>query len=92
MVECEIGQSLMRAALNAGVPGIVAECGGCMTCGTCHVHFKPEIYDQLPPPSPDEVVMLDMLVDRDRTSRLSCQIRMTADLAGIAVRVSEQNG
>lgn len=82
----------MRAGLNAGVPGIVAECGGCMTCGTCHVHLEPAVYQALPPPSADECAMLDMLVGVDQTSRLSCQVRIVDALDGAVVEVSAYNG
>ena len=82
----------MRAGRDAGVPGIVAECGGCMTCGTCHVHVATDALTLLPKLSEDEQAMLDMLRDRDETSRLSCQVRMTAALSGITLRVSNSNG
>lgn len=91
-LQCETGRSLMRAAVNAGIPGIVAECGGCMTCGTCHVHLEAETFARLPRPSEDEQAMLDILIDCDATSRLSCQIRISEALAGATVRVSKNNG
>ena len=91
-VECPVGRSLMRAGRDGGVPGIVAECGGCMTCGTCHVHVAADALRLLPAPTEDERAMLDMFVDRDATSRLSCQLRMSEALSGITVRVSGSNG
>jgi 2Fe-2S ferredoxin len=92
LLQCENGRSLMRAAVHAGVPGVVAECGGCMTCGTCHVHLDAETFALLPEPSDDEEAMLDILIDRDPTSRLSCQVRISEALAGATVRVSKNNG
>jgi 2Fe-2S ferredoxin len=91
-IACELGTSLMRAALNAAVPGIIAECGGCMTCGTCHVHVETKFFEHLPPPSANEAAMLEMLIGRDSSSRLSCQIRVSAGLDGMTVKVSGHNG
>ncbi|WP_415855091.1 2Fe-2S iron-sulfur cluster-binding protein [Sinomonas sp. G460-2] len=68
--------SVMRAAVNAGVPGIVGECGGQAMCATCHVYVRPESFEGLPAPSEDEEEMLDCTAaPRDpRRSRLGCQI------------------
>lgn len=68
--------SVMRAAVTAGVPGIVGECGGQAMCATCHVLVRPEYLDGLPEISEDEGEMLDCTATpRDGTrSRLGCQI------------------
>ena len=84
------GQSLMRAATAAGVDGIAADCGGCMTCATCHVFVDPAWLGHLPAPSADEDAMLDMTaVPRQPNSRLSCQIAVTEDLDGLVVDLPE---
>jgi 2Fe-2S ferredoxin len=82
------GQSLMQAAVAAGVGGIVAECGGVLVCATCHVHVAPEWSDRLPPLSGDEDQMLDCTAaPRTGTSRLSCQITVGPELDGLSVEV-----
>ena len=71
-VEVEVGTSLMKAALAHEVPGIVGECGGSATCGTCHVYLERGA-DLFAAPSADEEDMLDTARDLDTDSRLSCQ-------------------
>lgn len=73
-VESRPGQSLMEAARSAGIDGIVAECGGSMVCGTCHVYLSEPVHAALPPASAMEADMLDWGVEVRPTSRLSCQV------------------
>ena len=82
------GQSLMRAATDAGIEAIKADCGGLMTCATCHVFVAPEWADRLPAPSSDEDAMLEMTAEPRRpTSRLSCQIDLDDALDGLTVEL-----
>ena len=82
------GTSLMQAAVSHGVAGIVGECGGSMSCATCHVVVDPAWAGRAGEPGPFETDMLDITeADRQPTSRLSCQIRMIAALDGIVLRV-----
>jgi ferredoxin, 2Fe-2S len=82
------GQSLMRAATDAGIDGIVADCGGTMTCATCHVFVDPAWIGRLPPPSADERAVLEMTATpAEPSSRLSCQITLDPALDGIVVRL-----
>lgn len=81
------GQSLMQAAKAGGVPGIEADCGGAMVCGTCHVIVAPDWFAQLPPACEMESMILEGVPEPHPQARLSCQIRMTASLAGIEVSV-----
>lgn len=84
------GTSLMEAATQRGVPGIIGECGGSMSCATCHVVVDPAWSDRAGGPSPFEEDMLDITeAGRQPSSRLSCQIRMTAALDGIVVSVPQ---
>jgi 2Fe-2S ferredoxin len=84
------GDSLMQAAVAAGVAEIAADCGGMLTCATCHVHVPPAWRDRLPPPSADEDSMLEMTASpRDDGSRLSCQLLITADLDGLEVSLPQ---
>lgn len=85
-VEAKTGQSLMKAALQNDVDGIAADCGGSMTCATCHVYVRERWAAQLPPPAPEELAFLDFVADeRKPNSRLSCQIELTPELDGIEV-------
>ncbi len=87
-LEVAEGTSLMQAATAHGVPGIIGECGGSMACATCHVVVDPAWVDMLPAPGSIENDMLDITdAERQPGSRLSCQIRMSAALDGIVVRV-----
>lgn len=87
-VEAAAGASLMEAAVAGGVPGIVGECGGSAACATCHCVLPAEVYDALPEPEEHEADMLDFAdAPRERTSRLGCQVRVTAAMEGIVVRV-----
>ena len=88
-VEAPPGTTVMEAAVDNSVEGIVAECGGACSCATCHVYVDPEWADKLPPPDAQEDGMLDCVIDRQPNSRLSCQIQLGDDLDGIIVRVPD---
>jgi ferredoxin, 2Fe-2S len=88
-VEVAPGTSLMQAATSHGVPGIEAECGGSLSCATCHVYVQPDWLDRLEPPNQAERQMLEFAEQPQVNSRLCCQIRFTAALEGIVVRVPE---
>lgn len=82
------GQNLMRAAVSAGLEGIAADCGGALSCATCHVIVDPSWAAHLPAPSVDEGSMLDMTAaPREPHSRLSCQIALDESLDGLTVRL-----
>lgn len=82
------GLSLMEVAKAHDVAGIFADCGGGCSCATCHVYVAPEWYARVGEPDSIEADMLDMAVDPQANSRLSCQIKLSADLDGIAVTVA----
>jgi 2Fe-2S ferredoxin len=89
-VEVAIGQSLMLAATANDLNGIVGDCGGVMSCATCHVIVDDAFTALLPPPVDTEHQMLDYTAaPREAGSRLSCQIVMTDALDGIAVRIAD---
>jgi ferredoxin, 2Fe-2S len=86
-VQVAVATSLMRAALANQVPGIVGECGGSATCGTCHVYLEHST-EPFAPPSDDEEDMLDWTAaPRAANSRLSCQLAPAQDGAELVVRV-----
>lgn len=82
------GDTLMQAAVAAGVAGVIGECGGGMACATCHVVVDPAWFAATGGPGAFEADMLDITdAPRETTSRLSCQLTMGAALDGIVLRV-----
>jgi ferredoxin, 2Fe-2S len=89
-VEGEVGSTVMETAIKNGVPGIEAECGGACACATCHVHVDEAWRAAVGEPSPMEMDMLDFGYDVRPNSRLSCQIKVAAELDGLVVRTPER--
>jgi 2Fe-2S ferredoxin len=90
-VELATGTTVKDGALENGVEGIVAECGGNAMCATCHVYVDESWLEKLPARSDVEDELLDSTAcERAETSRLSCQIRMTDDLDGLVVHLPEE--
>ena len=86
VIEGQAGDSVMQTAVRNGVSGIVGQCGGSLSCATCHVFLATEELDRYPPVSEDEDEMLDCAAtDREDNSRLSCQLKL-AD--GVDVHVT----
>ncbi|MBR0552683.1 2Fe-2S iron-sulfur cluster-binding protein [Stakelama marina] len=90
-VEAQTGLTVMENIRDNGFDELLALCGGCCSCATCHVHVDPEFAAKLPPMGEDENDLLDSSMDRDETSRLSCQIPYTAELDGLRVRIAEED-
>ena len=90
-VEAGPGLTVMEAIRDNGFDELLALCGGCCSCATCHVHVDPAFLDRLPALSEDEDDLLDSSDDRDAHSRLSCQIPFTDDLDGLKVRIAEED-
>jgi ferredoxin, 2Fe-2S len=86
-VEASPGRSVMHTAVDNMVPGIVAECGGCLSCGTCHGYIDPAWQERLKGPAEDEVGMLEFVKDPQPNSRLVCQIEVSAELDGLVIRL-----
>lgn len=86
--EVREGQNLMEAAVANNVPRVVGECGGSLSCATCHVYVAPDWAAKTGDVGEFEDAMLDVAEDERRdTSRLSCQIRMSPELDGITLIV-----
>lgn len=81
------GTSVMQTAVNAGVPGILADCGGSCSCATCHCYVDNAWAARLPAPESAEKDMLECTIDPMENSRLSCQIRVTTQCDGLVVRL-----
>ncbi len=80
----------MQAALEAGVNGIEADCGGILNCATCHVYVREPHVGHLAPPSGGERDMLEFTASaRRENSRLSCQISLTDSLDGMVIDIPE---
>lgn len=89
-VPAEVGLSVMEVIRDSGFDELLALCGGCCSCATCHVHVDTAFLDKLPPMSRDEDDLLDS-TDRTATSRLSCQIPFTAELDGLRVTIAPED-
>ncbi|WP_347058383.1 2Fe-2S iron-sulfur cluster-binding protein [Blastococcus sp. HT6-30] len=90
-VDATVGESVMAAAVKNGVPGIIAECGGNASCGTCHVWVRDEFLSAVGEPNDLEEDLLEMAVSERRDgSRLSCQVPVSPELDGLVVDVPSQ--
>lgn len=89
VVGFESGASLMQIAVDNAIPGIDADCGGECACGTCHVIIADEWFEKTGTPGNDEEQMLSMTPERARSSRLSCQVKLTEAMDGMTVRLPE---
>ena len=89
-VDAANGMSVMNAAIDNLVPGIDADCGGECSCATCHVIVDDKWMKVVGQPSDQEESMLDMNPERDKNSRLSCQIKVSDALDGLVVSTPER--
>ena len=87
-VTVDDGVSVMEAGRDANL-GIEGTCGGCLSCATCHVIVDDDWYDRTGAPGEDEDDMLDLAFGLEKTSRLGCQISMSAELDGLRVAIPE---
>lgn len=90
-IAADEGLSLMEAIRDAGIDELLALCGGCCSCATCHVKVEPEFAALLPPITEDESDLLDSSEHRDETSRLSCQIPISKRLEGMRVTIAPED-
>lgn len=86
-LDAEEGKSVMQAALDALVPGILADCGGACSCATCHCYVDDAWFARLPEAEGAERDMLECALEPRDNSRLSCQLRVTAQTDGLVVRL-----
>jgi 2Fe-2S ferredoxin len=87
----EVGLSVMEILRDAGVDELLALCGGCCSCATCHVHVDSAFADSIPAMSDDENDLLDSSDHRDQHSRLSCQITFTTELDGMRLTIAKED-
>lgn len=88
-VDIEEGKSLMQIAMDNGIPGVDADCGGECACGTCHVIVDQNWMNTVGHASEDEIQMLDLTPEKVDTSRLACQIEITQAMNGMVVNLPE---
>ncbi|SEQ13271.1 ferredoxin, 2Fe-2S [Solimonas aquatica] len=90
VIEAEDGKTVMQAAVDNLIPGIVGDCGGCCTCATCHAYVDERWQGKLKPPSEDEAMMLEGALEVKANSRLTCQIQIGPELDGLILRTPER--
>jgi len=90
-VKGDVGASVMEVIRDNGFDDLLALCGGCCSCATCHVHVDASFADRLPAMSEDENDLLDSSAHRDDRSRLSCQLIFTSDLDGLVVTIAQED-
>ncbi len=90
-IEAQSGLSVMEIIRDAGFDELLALCGGCCSCATCHIHIDPVFADKVPAMSEDENDLLDSSDHRDDRSRLSCQIPFSADMDGLRVIIAQED-
>ena len=90
-VQADNGLSLMEVIRDNGFDELLALCGGCCSCATCHVYVAPEFAGNLPAMSEDENDLLDSTDNRDERSRLSCQVPITDALEGVQVTIAPED-
>ena len=90
-VEAKVGWSVMENIRDNGFDELLALCGGCCSCATCHVHVDPNWIGKVGGPKADEDDLLDTSDHRTETSRLSCQILFSAELDGLRVQIAPED-
>jgi ferredoxin, 2Fe-2S len=91
-VEAEEGSTVMETAIRNAIPEITAECGGGCACATCHVYVAEKWAGLTGKASDQEEDMLDFAYKVQPSSRLSCQIKVTAELDGLVITTPDQQG
>ena len=89
-IEVANGLTVMEGAVQNGIPGIDADCGGSMACATCHVYVKEDWFSKLPEKEMGEDDMLDQAFEPKSNSRLSCQLTVSDELNGLIVHLPEK--
>ena len=90
LVEVQNGLTVMQAADDNNITGIVAECGGGMACSPCHVYVEDKWLEKLNKKTDEEEGVLDMAFEPKKNSRLSCQIEVSDEIDGLVVHIPEK--
>lgn len=87
-IEGEVGHSVMEIVRDANIDEMLAICGGCRSCATCHVYVHPDFVGKISPMEEDEDELLDSSDHRRENSRLSCQLVFSEALDGLTVTIA----
>jgi ferredoxin, 2Fe-2S len=87
----EPGLSVMEIIRDAGIDELLALCGGCCSCATCHVYVDDSFASLLPPISDDESDLLDSSDHRTAASRLSCQLHVSSEMDNLRVVIAPED-
>ena len=90
-IDAAEGLTLMEAIRDAGFDELMALCGGCCSCATCHIFVEQDNGAALPLMSDDEDDLLDSSDHRIAASRLSCQITLSPEMDGLSVRIAPED-
>jgi len=90
-VDADNGLTVMEVIRDNGFDELLALCGGCCSCATCHVHVDPDFAVKLPEMDEDENDLLESSDHRDEHSRLSCQIPFDDELDGLKVTIAQED-
>ena len=91
-INVQNGLTVMEGAIQNDIPGIDADCGGGMSCATCHVYVNEDWLDKLAVKEDGEEDMLDMAFEPKKNSRLSCQLIVSDTLDGLVVKIPSKQG
>ena len=92
IIDVQNGLTVMEGAIQNDIPGMDADCGGGMSCATCHVYVDEEWLDKLSVKEDGEEDMLDMAFEQKKNSRLSCQLIVSDTLDGLVVNIPSKQG
>ena len=92
VIEVPDGLSVMEGAIQNNIPGIDADCGGSCACATCHVYVEEKWLSKLLKKEEAEIDMLDLALEPNKFSRLSCQVTVSDELDGLVVKMPSKQG
>lgn len=90
-IDADSGLTVMEVIRDNGFDELLALCGGCCSCATCHVHVDPDFAAKLPEMDEDENDLLESSDHRNETSRLSCQLSLDDELDGLKVTIAQED-
>ncbi len=90
-IEAKAGVSVMEAIRDNGFDELLALCGGCCSCATCHVYVDPAFASVVTPLSEDENDLLDSTDHRTENSRLSCQLEISDAMDGLKITIAPED-
>lgn len=90
-IKATVGLSIMETVRDAGFDELIALCGGCCSCATCHIYVASRLEAELPPMTSDEDELLESSSHRTAESRLSCQLPYTEAMDGLSVTIAPED-